>query len=158
MWNFDVATLRQNYARDGGRGSGERGGRDAGGQGGWGRGGDGHGQPTEGNTQMEMEYSTQDVRPLTKTNNRGPRKRLVDQDGIVNTQEQPAVLIKLGTVAGKVLLIEGAPPATMDDKEAMTPGKVPIVKRRRQGEEGESVDDTMSEATSLEDRRPRDGS
>ena len=47
-----------------------------------------------------------------------------------------------------MLQIEGATPVAMDSLGAGTPGKAPIVKRRRQGEgEGDAdVDDVMSEA------------
>lgn len=66
----------------------------------------------------------------------------------MNVQGQPAVPIQPGTVVGKVLLIEGVTPEGTDGLAAVTPGKVPIVKRRKQGEEGDAVDDDMSEAAS----------
>lgn len=153
MWNFDNSATRQNLGRGGGRGASERGGRELGGRGGWGRGGTGRGNvDREVNEHTEMEYSSQDVRSNGEVAQRGARKRLVSQDGTVNAQGQQGVLIQSGTVAGKVLQIEAAP--SKQETTSGTPGKIPIVKRRRQGEgdEGEE-DEPMTLAASQVDVR-----
>jgi hypothetical protein len=58
-------------------------------------------------------------------------------------------MIPPGTVSGKVLQIEGPHQVTTDSNMISTSGKVPIVKRRRQGlgDEGD-IDEHMSEAAS----------
>ena len=87
---------------------------------------------------------------------RSARKRLISVDGSVNVNGQPVPNL-VGKVAGTVLLLEngpaensqGTPPA------AVTPGKVPIVKWRKQGGAEEGVDSLMYDeaASTQEDRR-----
>ena len=60
----------------------------------------------------------------------------------------------MGKVADSVLRIEGVPTASTSEAAATTPGKAPIVKRRRQGGEEVEVEDPMNVAASSgEDRR-----
>lgn len=103
MWNFDTVPKRQNFAREGGRGAGDKGDREGGGRGDLGRGGGGRGQNTDTETCVDMDYLTQDARSGGEIIGRGPRKRLVGQDGSVNMNGQLVVPIQPGTVAGKVL-------------------------------------------------------
>ena len=72
----------------------------------------------------------------------------------MNVNGRPVVPVQPGTVAGKVLQIEGVTPMTVEGNTSATPGKEPIVKRRRQGEGGGEVDDdAMVEAASRVERR-----
>ena len=74
------------------------------------------------------------------------RKRLVSEDGSLNVRGQPVPNL-LGKVSNAVLLLENG--ATSGGEESAelgsnTPGKLPIVKKRKQGEEGSEVDTDMN--------------
>lgn len=91
---------------------------------------------------------------------RTARKRLVSDDGTINVRGQPVPNLA-GKVADRVLLIEngGAAVGVHATEPNSTPGKQPIVKRRRQGEgvdgdENAADMETSDEAASeWEDRR-----
>ena len=77
---------------------------------------------------------------------------MVGPDGMVNGNGADAVPIMPGTVAGKILQIEAAP--VVNDANAGTPGKQPIVKRRRRGDDGADGEvDPITEAASHVDGR-----
>nr|XP_020181964.1 uncharacterized protein LOC109767640 [Aegilops tauschii subsp. strangulata] len=81
------------------------------------------------------------------------RKRLVSPDGTMNIRGQPVPNLA-GKVADTVLMLEGGSTSTGNEGEQKTPGKVPIVKRRKQGETGDAQrDELMSEAASREEDR-----
>ena len=81
------------------------------------------------------------------------RKRLVSADGSMNIRGQ-SVPNLAGKVSGTVLMIEGATSKTNTDPATSTPGKVPIVKRRRQdGREGDEDMEQLTEAASHEEGR-----
>lgn len=86
---------------------------------------------------------------------RSAHKRLINGDGTVSVRGQPVPNLA-GKVLNTVLLLEGG--SASDGAEvgpSTTPGKAPIVKRRKQGVDGENMDmDVPSEAASdMEGRR-----
>ena len=86
---------------------------------------------------------------------RTARKRLMGVDGVVMVRGQPVPNLA-GKVPSTVLLLEGGnDTGTNAQPSTSTPGKAPIVKRRKQGEEGNVGDTNMTdEAASFEgDRR-----
>ena len=83
------------------------------------------------------------------------RKRLINTDGTVSVRGQPVPNL-VGKVSSTVLMLEGG--NTSDGVElgpSSTPGKVPIVKRRKQGDGEDTMEmDMASEAAfEREDRR-----
>ena len=84
------------------------------------------------------------------------RKRLVSEDGTLSVRGQP-VPNMLGKVSNTVLRIESVSAVDDTEKGSNTPGKLPIVKRRKQGEVGSEEDmDLLNEAASeKEDRRSK---
>lgn len=134
--------------RNGGRG--DRGGRfGRGGGDGSGRGMMGGGRRQEEGEYEGMEYTT--APNIDRSNN--VRKRLISPDGTVNVRGQ-ALSNLAGKVAGTVMLLENGT-ATGLEATTSTPGKDPVVKRRRQeGEvETEEMDTTHEAASREEDRR-----
>jgi hypothetical protein len=82
------------------------------------------------------------------------RKRLVSAEGTINVRGQ-AVPNLVGKVADTVFLLEGGTATTSSEAGQSTPGKVPVVKRRKQGDDGEvKEDDPMNLAASREEDRP----
>jgi hypothetical protein len=85
------------------------------------------------------------------------KKRLINADGSINVRGQEVPNLK-GKVSNTVLQIEYAVATDTSASGGVsnaTPGKVPIVKRRKQGGEVDGVDSIMSDeaASVLEDRR-----
>lgn len=80
---------------------------------------------------MDMEYTTQDVRFGDGGALRGVRKRLMHQDGTVNTQNHQSVIVPSGLVAGKVLQIEAGPTISVEGTVLGTLEKVPGGKVKR---------------------------
>lgn len=96
---------------------------------------------------------------------------LISADGTLNIRGQPVPNL-VGKVATNVMMIEGAATTSssvnlaqssvegasataVTDTANGTPGRVPIVKRRKQGMEGEEQDDDLTNmaASREEDRR-----
>lgn len=87
---------------------------------------------------------------------RSARKRLIGADGVVMVRGQPVPNLA-GKVPSAVLLLEGGRGTGANEAvpSSSTPGKVPIVKRRKQGDDGADGDTVMTnEAASFKGDRP----
>lgn len=129
-------------------GRGDRGGRN--GRGGFdGRGGGGTAM-ARGGEPTPMDFTA----GVPSAGHNNVRKRLISSDGTVNIRGQPLPNL-VGKEADTVLLLEGSSTSDPSLEPALsTPGKAPIVKRRRQDR---TVEDdgvkNMNEAASLEEGR-----
>lgn len=123
-------------------GGGERGGRQGGGDGG-GRKQSG----VQGDVPVDMDYTNAEH---NEDGGKNIRKMLVAPDGAINVRGQP-----VPNLAGNVLMIENTAVKSSGGGETSTPGKFPVVKRRKQGEDGvQQNDDQLNSAASrAEDRR-----
>jgi hypothetical protein len=82
------------------------------------------------------------------------KKRLFAADGTIDVRGHPVPNLAR-KVAENVLMIESATTKTSEDGGSITPGKVLIVKRRKQGVNGEErVDDQLMLAASRVEDRP----
>ena len=112
------------------------------------------GEGNLGSVDMDISVGNQ---LLSGEDGRGARKRLVSEDGTITVRGQPVPNL-VGKVNNTVLMIESGGETVeivVPGPSNSTPGKHPIVKRRKQGVGEEEGEDQMTNvaASGSEDRR-----